>query len=131
MRKPDRVINGGYLQRWYIIPRNRFMNIYLHRFGASDDDRALHDHPWYSASFLLRGELLEHSFKGGRHIPWLIPVFRTAKFAHRLEVVKGPVWTVFITGPAIRQWGFYCHNGWRHWTKFTSKDGNSIGPGCQ
>ena len=98
---------------------------------SNDDDRALHDHPWYSVSFLLRGEMLEHSFKGARFIPWLIPVFRSAKFAHRLELVKGPVWTVFITGPRLREWGFYCPNGWRHWTAFTSDDGRNIGRGCE
>ena len=131
MRQPDQIINGGYLCRWYVIPRNRFLNIYLHRFGQSDDDRALHCHPWYSVSFLLKGELLEHHFNGKRHIPWLLPVFRTAKFAHRLELVKGPVWTLFVTGPRVREWGFHCPQGWRHWTQFTSTDGNSIGPGCE
>lgn len=134
-RPPNLIINDAgsdtpYLSRWYIIPRNRFLNIYLHKFERSDDDRALHDHPWYSVSFLLRGELLEHSFKGARFIPWLLPVFRTAKFAHRLELVKGPVWTVFITGPRIRDWGFYCPSGWRHWTVFTSDDGRNVGRGC-
>lgn len=33
-----------YLLRWFIIPRNRFFNIYLHKFLRSDDDRALLDH---------------------------------------------------------------------------------------
>lgn len=127
MRLPDKIIDGDYLHRWYVIPRNRFFNIYLHKFGRSDDDRALHDHPWYSVSLLLKGEFLEHSFKGRRHIPWLLPVFRTAKFAHRLEIVKGPVWTIFITGPRIRKWGFYCSKGWVHWKIF---DSESAGKGC-
>lgn len=134
-RKPNLILKQAgsdkpYLSRWYIVPRNRFLNVYLHKFERSDDDRALHDHPWYSVSFLLRGEMLEHSFGGCRFIPWLFPVLRTAKFAHRLEIVKGPVWTLFITGPRIRQWGFYCPNGWRHWSVFTSEDGRSIGRGC-
>lgn len=130
MRDPDIIIDGDYLHRWYVIPRNRFFNIYLHKFGRSDDDRALHDHPWYSVSVLLRGEFLEHSFKGKRHIPWLFPVFRTAKFAHRLEVVKGPVWTIFITGPRLRDWGFYCPKGWRHWKEFTGVNAENNELGC-
>ena len=130
MRSPDKIIGGDYLWRWYLIPHNRIFNIYLHRFGRSDDDRALHDHPWYSMSILLKGEMIEHSFKGIRHIPRWLPIFRTAKFAHRLELVKGPVWTLFITGPNIRSWGFYCPQGWRHWQKFTSDDGNEVGLGC-
>lgn len=129
-RKPDVVIGGDYLSRWWFIPRNKFFNIYIHKFGRSDDDRALHDHPWFSVSFLLKGEMIEHHLNGKRHIPWLRPVFRTAKFAHRLELVKGPVWTIFITGPRIRSWGFHCPNGWRHWKKFTTKDGSAVGIGC-
>lgn len=74
--------------------------------------------------------MIEHSFKGIRNIPRFFPVFRTAKFAHRLELVQGPVWTIFITGPRIREWGFYCPKGWRHWTVFTDKTGNNIGKGC-
>jgi hypothetical protein len=130
LRKPDVEIGGDYLHRWWVIPRNRFFNVYLHKFMRSDDDRAIHDHPWYSVSILLKGEMIEHSFKGIRHIPWLFPVFRTAKFAHRLELVKGPVWTVFITGPRIREWGFYCPTGWRHWKVFTDETGSKTGRGC-
>jgi hypothetical protein len=130
VRDPDQVIGEDYLWRWYLIPKNKIFNIYLHRFGRSDDDRALHDHPWYSVSMLLKGEFIEHSFKGIRHIPRFAPIFRTAKFAHRLEIVRGPVWTLFITGPRIRSWGFYCPKGWRHWKVFTSDDGNSVGRGC-
>ena len=43
-----KVIGKNYLSRWHIIPRNRYFNIYLHKFVGSDDDRALHDHPWRS-----------------------------------------------------------------------------------
>ena len=130
MREPDVKINGDYLHRWYIIPRNRFFNIYLHKFGVSDDDRALHCHPWYSVSLLLKGEFLEHSFKGKKHIPRWLPIFRTAKFAHRLELIKGPVWTLFITGPRIRVWGFYCEQGWRDYKTFTAMDGHGVERGC-
>lgn len=130
VRAPDLVIGEKYLCRWYVLPRNRFFNIYLHKFLASDDDRALHDHPWYSVSFLLKGELLEHNLKHARTIPRFLPVVRSAKFAHRLELVKGPVWTLFITGPTMREWGFFCAHGWRHWTQFTTKEGNKIGKGC-
>ena len=42
---PHMVIGGAedpYLLRWYLIPRNPFVNVYLHKFLRSDDDRALH-----------------------------------------------------------------------------------------
>ena len=112
MRPPDRKIEGDYLHRWYIIPKNKFFNIYLHKFLKSDDDRALHDHPWFSLSFLLKGEIREHQYANVRYIPRFWPIFRSAKFAHRIEVIKGPVMTLFITGPWMRIWGFYPKEGW-------------------
>ena len=58
-------IDGGpkreYLWRWHVIPRNRWFNIYLHKFAHGDDDRALHDHPWRSWSLLLDGRYREHT----------------------------------------------------------------------
>ena len=129
-RDPDVVIGEKYLYRWHVIPRNRFFNVYIHKFVGSDDPRTLHDHPWYSVSLLLKGEFVEHSFKGVRHIPRFIPVFRTAKFAHRLELVQGPAWTLFVTGPRIRQWGFFCPKGWKHWSQCADEKGSGIGSGC-
>ena len=58
-RKPDFIIGGHdapYLLRWWLIPRNRFFNVYVHQFLRSDDDRALHDHPWLlNCAILLNG----------------------------------------------------------------------------
>lgn len=134
--KPDMVIGDGYLARWYMIKRNPFLNIYLHKFTGNDDDRALHDHPWWSLSIALVGSLDEHTIeKGGVHKTRTIDrcdiVFRKAKFAHRLELKSDAAWTLFITGPRIRQWGFHCPTGWVHWKKFTDpKDQGKIGAGC-
>lgn len=128
MFKPKH-IGAGYLLRWHLIPRNRFFNIYLHKFIGNDDERALHDHPWHSLSIRLKGELWEYT-------PWvqLAPriKYRSATMAHRIELVdkSKPAWTIFITGPAIREWGFHCKNGWQHWSTMTTKDGKTIG-GCE
>lgn len=141
-RKPNMQIGGAenpYLNRWYIIPRNPVFNIYLHQFMRDDDDRAHHDHPWPSVSLLLRGELHEfigpgptwtfaRRMKPGR---WS---FRSPWLAHRLEIPpkqRGNTWTLFITGPRLREWGFRCPQGWVHWRDFTAgKNGELIGAGC-
>lgn len=61
--EPDLWIGGRenpYLIRWWLLPRNRFpINIYLHRMLRSDDDRALHDHPWWFLSIILSGGYIE------------------------------------------------------------------------
>lgn len=138
--EPDFVIGGKerpYLLRWWVIPRNPFFNIYLHKFLRSDDDRALHDHPWMNLSILLRGYYIEHTIDAGginhkavRYAgDWK---FRwSGKMAHRVEVDK-PCWTLFITGPVYREWGFHCpEKGWVPWQRFTnSRDKGDIGAGC-
>ena len=127
-RKPDVIVNGAnglpYLLRWHLIPRNRFLNIYLHKFMQGDDDRAYHDHPWASISILLKGRYNEELFDGTwytRKYPW--PVFRWPSHAHRIFVRDGETaWTLFITGPRWKSWGFLCPQGWKHWRAF-GRDG--------
>lgn len=157
-RAPDFVVGaddaqGAYLRRWWLIPRNRVFNVYLHHFLRDDDDRALHDHPWAWLSFLLAGEYTEHTIAaGGVHhqnrrtagslrlsSPWR---------AHRISLRKAPVlggkgsavglilpvpcWTLFITGPRVREWAFHCSQAGKvPWYRFTApgKPGE-IGYGC-
>lgn len=156
MRKPDFIIGGAdrpYMLRWWVIPRNRWFNIYLHKILRDDDDRALHDHPWWNVSILLRGSYIEV-----RPDPKKAPtpytriadmpttrrrrgvgsiVFRKATTCHRLELpVEGGgiryVWSLFITGPVIRKWGFHCPRGWRYWQDFVaSGDPGAVGKGCE
>lgn len=139
-RAPDVIIGGvddPYLRRWWLIPRNRFFNVYLHHFMRSDDDRALHDHPWWNLSVLLEGRYVEHTIEAGginrRVKRWAGEwKFRRAAAAHRIELVAGPCWTLFLTGPTIRSWGFHCPRGWVHWRDFTNPvdGGSTIGRGC-
>lgn len=141
-REPDVIIGGHdnpYLKRWYLIPRNPFFNIYLHHFLRSDDDRALHDHPWVSISYILAGSYLEHRISAGgihhkdEYKTGDCIVRLSGKYAHRIELHKGSVWTLFITGPRYRQWGFHCPDaGWVHWRDFTAEhDAGDIGKGCE
>jgi hypothetical protein len=140
-RLPDFVIGGladPYMLRWWVIPRNRWFNIYLHEVIRSDDDRALHDHPWVNASILIDGCYFEHKIAdGGIHRRRLVRAgdiaMRRAVAAHRLEVIPGKrAISLFITGPRVREWGFHCPEaGWRHWEDFTAPASpGEIGRGC-
>jgi hypothetical protein len=140
-RAPDFVIGGTerpYMLRWFIIPRNKLFNVYLHQFLRSDDDRALHDHPWANCSILLRGQYLEHTIAaGGIHNRALLTAGSvrlrwTGRIAHRVELTGGPCWSLFLTGPRYRSWGFHCaEQGWIHWERFTAaNDKGAIGKGC-
>lgn len=139
-RKPDFIIGGHdapYLLRWWLIPRNRFFNVYVHLFLRSDDDRAAHDHPWANCSVLLKGEYTEHTIAaGGVHRREILKAGDwklrwSGRMAHRVELHNGTCWTLFITGPVVREWGFHCPKGWVPWREFTdARDKGSIGRGC-
>jgi hypothetical protein len=140
IRKPDFVIgtpDSDYLRRWYIIPRNVIFNIYLHQILRSDDDRALHDHPWWNVSIILSGSYVEHTICAGgvnhrREYTAGSIKLRSARYAHRIELIEWPAWSLFITGPRMREWGFHCPRGWRHWKEFTSTHNTGqIGKGCE
>jgi hypothetical protein len=131
--RPADVVIGStktpYMLRWLVLPRNRIFNVYIHHFLRSDDDRALHDHPWWNLSLLLDGAYTEHSIQaGGIHRRVIRRAgalrLRRAKAAHRIELHAGPCWTLFIIGPNIRTWGFHCPSGWIDWRDFTTDDEN-------
>jgi len=157
LKRPRDVAIGGdenpYMLRWWVIPRNKWFNVYLHHFLRPDDDRALHDHPWWNLSLLLKGHYWEilpcnpdkplgPSYSTMRTAGAM--VFRRPEAAHRIDLdvdyaaavsagrdVYRSCWTLFITGPRIRDWGFWCPQGWRPWTKFVDmKNPGKVGPGC-
>jgi hypothetical protein len=129
MRKPDFIVGDErdpYLLRWHVIPRNRVFNIYLHKFLRDDDDRVMHDHPYISLSLIIKGSYVECTpgtngwTKRKTCKRWSL-IFRRAVHRHRIELIeKSPAWTIFITGPRIRDWGFWVNN-WRFvgWKEFT------------
>lgn len=148
MQRPVHFVIGEaarpYMLRWWVIPRNRWFNIYLHRIQRSDDDRALHDHPWVNCSIVLAGGYREIMPEHAPSVSWPVPpvrnawrgpgsiVLRRPSAAHRLEVVDGQAcWSLFITGPNVRDWGFWCPRGWKKWTDFVDMTNTgAIGPGC-
>ncbi len=146
---PDKTIYRSddiiYLKRWYIIPRNNILNIYLHQFYVSDPDE-LHDHPWlFNCSILLNGEYNEivpgdpenWKNKAGtllkkiKRVPG-IPTIRIGPSIHRIELIDSNVWTIFITGPIVRSWYFYCPKNIVDHTDYLDIDENTnrIGKGC-
>ncbi|MGH8083908.1 MAG: hypothetical protein ACREPV_01350 [Lysobacter sp.] len=127
-------------------------NVYLHKFLRDDDDRALHDHPWAWCSLLLDGRYIEHTIAAGgihhRHPRSAGSMkFSTPRRAHRIELlpwpksvmwpevvdIGQPCWTLFITGPRMRRWGFHCPDaGWVDFTRFTKPDSTGeTGAGCE
>jgi hypothetical protein len=71
------------ITRYFVIPRNRFLNIYLHNFHRSDRGE-LHDHRMGSISVVLQGRYFEQRFVThpveGEKLPlvMVVPVFDCA-----------------------------------------------------
>lgn len=129
--KPHQIIGvdpaDPYLLRWYVIPRNPRLNVYLHKFMRSDVD-TLHDHPWWFLSVILRGGYIEHTESADRKMVlrcrtslfdvrspfWRRSIgFRPATHRHQVVLpsingVEQPCWTLIVTGRNVRAWGFWC-----------------------
>jgi hypothetical protein len=115
-----------YLTRYYIFrkPLKWMPSIYIHCFHNGDPDLELHDHPWdKSISFILDGSYLEEkrqkSYLGAtyninvrRFAPGNINYIRGTDF-HRVKLLTPKVWTLFISGSKIKDWGF--------WDRYTGK----------
>src|SRR5690348_11851222 len=93
---PHFIIGPRYLLRWYVISRNPWLNVYLHQFLHDDEDRALHDHPWWFVSIMLKGKYREvipfpdHGYGHYHFIERASPsiVFRRAEHAHRVVLKR-------------------------------------------
>lgn len=114
--KPHQIIAGQtpYLHRWFLIPPNRRLNCYLHHFIGSDQPSVLHDHPWWFLSVCLHGGYLEISRNRTRRRRAGTIALRGAHHRHRIELLRDAngaerhCWTLLLTGPHLRQWGFWC-----------------------
>ena len=108
--KPDFQI-PGYLNRWHLIPRNKWFNVYLHQFIGPDPSAAWHDHPWWNLTIKLRGDYVETG-NGVRRMLDERVILRRPTSAHKIVDIDAPCWTLFITGPVVRNWGFWVNGEW-------------------
>lgn len=146
-RIPPETTTRPYMLRWWIWRWRKLTSGYLNNVLRSDDDRALHDHPWINCSLVLLGGYWEHMPDGPVFpgVPyktkrvWRGPgsfVFRRkATYLHRLELdperAKQETISLFITGPATRRWGFMDpEHGWidaRDWEDHNRRLGRVAG----
>lgn len=123
----SKVINGctdptPLLTRYFIL-RTPILNIYLHHFHRSDEDREMHDHPWHFFTIILKGGYTEDTPKGKFERKPGAFLFRSAKHIHRVELNGQDCWTLIFVTKKVREWGFWMKEGWLAWYKFHTLKG--------
>jgi len=94
-----------YMRRW-VLDFGAFA-IRLHRWEASDDARAFHDHAWWFLTLVLWGSYADVSASGTDVLRMGSTRFRRAMHAHTVRVLRPGTWTLLITGRPVRRWGFW------------------------
>ena len=114
----DRLSDEPYLTRYYLFLKERKwfpFNVFLHNFHKGDPDD-LHDHPWPFVTVIIKGGYWEHLQTGERKWRGAGTIrFAGSRECHRVELEPGTdVWTLFIPGPHVREWGFIDKGVWKH-----------------
>jgi hypothetical protein len=105
-----------YLERYFASgwsPTNRRPGpaIFLHHFVASDPDDQVHSHPWgWSASLIVVGGYREERCVEGQMVvreyhPGDVNVLE-ADDQHRIDLLSGDCWSVFMAGSFAKAWTF-------------------------
>jgi hypothetical protein len=112
--------NNPYMLRYILFRWANLPRVYVHKFLRSDEDRAPHNHPWWFVSLVLRGHYLEYTDKPPNpHVRKRFSLaYRPLSTFHRVDLPNGfrpdgsygpmPCWTLVVTGPDVRSWGFRC-----------------------
>jgi hypothetical protein len=116
----QRIAPGGvpYLDRffasgWSPGARRAGPAIFLHHFLASDPAVQVHSHPWnWSASLILAGGYREERCVGSstqrrvvEYRPGDVNIL-TADDRHRVDLLAGDCWTLFLAGNFEKPWAF-------------------------
>ncbi len=117
MREIVGVDGSTFLERYKVLDLGPSVGrLFLHRFRRGDEDRELHNHPWWGLSLVLVGGYLEERrvwtaegerVEARRLRPGALNLIAPHTF-HRVTLPGGPCWTVFATGPVVQSWGFWC-----------------------
>lgn len=92
--------------RRYQLLKTRWFNLYLHRLSAPNWHPECHDHPWGFIAILLKNGYLERvGTKDYRRRVGDV-LFRPAVFVHNVITPFGTSWSLIITTPKSRDWGF-------------------------
>lgn len=135
----NRTGDAVYLERYYLLGgpseegewADSPLQVCIHRFRQSDEDGALHNHPWeQSVSFILAGGYSEERRWNGpseitgtsnvvrrMYLPFDFNLIAHDDF-HRVDLLEEDCWTIFVSSKKTQSWGFWDRDtkifkGWR------------------
>lgn len=111
-----------YLRRWGIVAGA--FSVRVHHFYRSDDARFHHDHPWWFLTIVLKGGYTDSSEQGEDHLRAGSIRFRSATHRHTVFTDPGGVWTLILTGPNTRTWGFWVNGKFKKANKYFFEHGH-------
>lgn len=90
----------------YSLFKSNWLNLYLHQLSCPNEHTLCHDHPWWFITVILwKGYLETTSGKEHRRYPGMV-LYRPADHMHKVLTPFGTSWSLVITGPKGRDWGF-------------------------
>lgn len=127
-----------YMRRWWLLPKwcLRFdpkcgalmpkpwmpFSIRLHHIMRPDADRHLHDHPFNFRSILLAGTYIEQAEDRFRMFEAGDTYRSPAGRFHRLDDIDpAGVWSLFIMGRRVNDWGFLVDGEKVPWQRYLSE----------
>lgn len=124
--------SGPYVHRWIV--ETPWGSVRLHKWVDNDDLRAAHDHPWPFYTLILWGGYIdlttagEHEGKPVYHGERLRAGnlrFRPALHEHTVFLTARPTWTLVLTGPKVRPFGFRVGKDWLRADRYFGKYGKA------
>lgn len=124
-----------YLDRLRLV-QTPWFGVYLHKIYKPDEDRAVHDHPWAFASWVLRGGYTETFVPAPRQ--WVSTTGHVSRSqtwrrwsfhrmglqsAHQIVKVQPKTVTLVLVGRKKKDWGFWPEPGvFVRWQDYLSSE---------
>jgi hypothetical protein len=115
---------GVYVRRYRL--ETPFGSIRIHHWLHSDDLRHKHDHPWWFLTFVLWGGYRDVSESGIDTLRMGSIRCRPANHRHSVKVNRGGAYTLVITGPKKRKWGFWVNKKFKKANKYFLEHGPHV-----
>lgn len=112
-----------YVIRW--VADFGLFSVRIHKWLGPDDRRYFHDHEWWYVSWIVKGSYMELTpgwFQFHLRERWSVKYY-PATHQHTI-VPTSNTWTILLTGPKVRNFGFWVNGKFRKRNKYFFEHGH-------